>query len=115
MSLSIFPQHFEAQIKDGETSTNIAFKDSVNAEKIASSIAIIILIVGILFSIFCLFTICWVDSGRYHYTEDLVFNPAGFIATISILITSILQWAIIAILCNISESLKVIRFSKVGA
>lgn len=107
----------EYEIKiDPENSEELGLKirDDESAEKVLNIIANVVLGLGILSSIVLLFTVCWVDSGRYRYTDDIVFNPMGFATTIGVLLSSIISWAVLRVICNISYSLKAIRYTKVG-
>ena len=88
--------------------------DFHNAEKVLSIIATVILVLGVLTTVMCLFNICWVDSGRYIYSKDIVFNPMGFATTIAILMGTLATWGVLRVLCNISNSLKVLRDAKLG-
>ena len=91
----------------------LTFHDYESAEKVLSIIANVVLGIGILVTIILLFTVCWVDSGHYYYTKDIVFNPIGFATTIGVLLSSIISWALLRVICNISYSLKALRYSKV--
>lgn len=84
----------------------------LSAENTLKSIADIVLIGGIISTIICLFTIVVVDSGKYQYIEDKVFNPAGFATTLGILLISLTIWASLKVLSNISVSLKEINNKK---
>jgi len=87
-------------------------KLNLSAENTLKVIAIIVLIGGIISTIICLFTIVVVDSGKYHYIDDKVFNPAGLATTIGVLLISLTIWASLIVLSNISVSLKEINSKK---
>ncbi len=84
---------------------NLNFSD----ENTLYVIANIILVIGIIGAFICSLTIVVVDSGEYHFIEDKVFNPTGFAITIGILLLSIILWASLRVLSNISVSLKEIN------
>lgn len=98
-----------------ETTKEVAEKP-VKSEEINNSaentlvvIGNIVLAAGILVGVICLFTICWVDSGKYHYSTDIVFNPTGFAMTVGIILSSLLTWAVLKVVANISKTLKEIN------
>lgn len=82
---------------------------SYTAETTLTVIANIVLVVGIIVGLICLFTICWVDSGKYSYSRDTVFNPSGFMGTIGVFVSSIVTWAVLKVFANISTNLKQIN------
>ncbi|MEJ6682240.1 MAG: hypothetical protein QNL21_09115 [Flavobacteriales bacterium] len=84
----------------------------LSAENALQAIAATVLIGGIISTIICLFTIVAVDSGKYEYIDDKVFNPAGLATTIGVLLISLTIWASLKVLSNISVSLKVINTKK---
>jgi isoprenylcysteine carboxyl methyltransferase (ICMT) family protein YpbQ len=72
-------------------------KDVNNAEKTLSTIADIILFVGIIVTVICLPTVCFADEE---------FSPSGFITTVMVLFSSLISWSIMHVLANISFTLK---------
>ena len=79
-----------------------------NAESTLKTIAMVILICGIIVSIILLFTIVFVGVSGTYYSEK-EFNPSGFAMTIGILLSSIASWASLNVFANISLRLKAIQ------
>lgn len=77
-----------------------------SAENTLSVIATITLIAGIICTIICLFTIVFVDSGRYSYSTDLVFSAEGFIITLGVLFSSLIAWALLRVISEISYNIR---------
>lgn len=71
-----------------------------SAENTLSIIADIVLVLGIIGTVVCLFTIVFV--GR-HNDE---FNPVGFGITLSGLLSVLISWSVMKVLANISLTLK---------
>ncbi len=90
---------------DGGSNVNI----SNGAENTLETIAVTVLILGILASIICLFTICFIQDPKYDYIESKIFNPSGFATTIAILLSSITTWGLLKVISNISKTLKEIN------
>lgn len=82
-----------------------------SAEKTLSLIASIILWLGILGSVICLFTITTTEVIRpgYYSRTETVFNPAGLAITIGMLISTVATWALLKVFVNISRTLKQIN------
>jgi hypothetical protein len=80
------------------------------AENTLIVISYIVLIVGVIGTMYCLATIVYVDSGNYSYHK--VFNPIGFAISIGILLFSVTICASLIVLSNISVSLKQINSKK---
>lgn len=78
------------------------------AEDMLSSIANVILIVGLLSTLVCTFTICFITGVKsgYTYVEETVFNPTGFATTITILFSTLISWSVMKVIANISLTLK---------
>ncbi len=74
------------------------------AEKTLKVIANIVLILGIISTLVCLFSIVVVDN---EYTYE--FNPLGFATTIGILLGALIIWASLRVFSDISISLKEIN------
>lgn len=81
-------------------------KDENGAEKTLSGLADIILIVGIIVTIICLFTLCFVEVPKSMYSTEKVFSPSGFATTIMVLFSSLISWSVMCVLANISLTLK---------
>jgi hypothetical protein len=79
------------------------------AETTLSVIATIVLIGGIIGTLICLFTITWVYNPSWG---EKVFNPIGFITTMSLLLVSLTIWASLSVLSNISINVKEINSKK---
>lgn len=79
-----------------------------SAENTLITIATIVLILGILGTIICLFTLCFirVPTSIYSYKTELRFNPAGFATTAMVLFSALISWSIMKVLANISITLK---------
>ena len=86
-------------------------QSGISAEKILINIANIILILGIIGTIICLFTLCFIEAPKpgYTYRTEMTFNPAGFATTIMVLFSTIISWSVMKVLANISLTLKKIE------
>jgi len=80
------------------------FKKS-NEEKILKIIANILLFLGIVATVVCAFTITYTNirAGFLRYKE---ISEIGIAITIGVFIFSILVWAFLRVICNISNNLK---------
>lgn len=78
------------------------------AENMLSIIANAILIVGLLSTLICAFTICFITGVKpgYTYVKETVFNPTGFATTITILFSTLISWSVMKVIANISLTLK---------
>lgn len=84
------------------------------AENAITLFANLILIFGIIATIICAFTTIFVDTPQISYgsfarasvktTKE--FNPIGLFLTLTILFTTILQWALMRVIANISLNIK---------
>lgn len=83
------------------------------AENTLTTIAGIVLWVGIIGTIFCLFTLTTtkVVDPTYTYSihYDTIFNPAGLAISIGVLLSTITTWALLKVIANISKTLKEIN------
>lgn len=83
------------------------------AENTLTTIAGIVLWVGIIGTIFCLFTLTTtkVVDPTYTYSihYDTIFNPAGLVISIGVLLSTITTWALLKVIANISKTLKEIN------
>ncbi len=79
-----------------------------SAENTLTTIANIILVLGIISTIICAFTICFVTALKpgYSYVTETTFNPVGFATTTAILLSSLVSWSIMKVIANISLTLK---------
>ena len=77
-------------------------KTATAAENTLNVIAIIVLVCGIIGALICLSTIAFV--GRYND-----FEPIGFVVSIGVLLTSLITWAILRIICEIAINLRQIN------
>lgn len=83
------------------------------AENALKTIASIVLWVGIICTIFCLFTLTTtkVVDPTYHYSihYDTIFNPGGLAISIGVLLSTVTTWALLRVIANISTTLKEIN------
>lgn len=83
------------------------------AENTLNTIAAIVLWVGIIGTIFCLFTLTTtkVVDPTYHYSihYDTIFNPSGLAISIGVLLSTLISWALLKVIANISITLKEIN------
>jgi hypothetical protein len=84
----------------------------LSAENTLIVISYIVLIVGIISTMICLATIVYVDSGKYSFLQEKVFNPTGLAISLGILLFSVTICASLIVLSNISVSLKQINSKK---
>ena len=82
-----------------------------SAEVTLLTIATIVLWCGIIASVICLVTLCFIEVPKpgYHYITEHKFNPAGFATTIMVLFSSLISWGVLKVLANISITLKSIN------
>lgn len=86
-----------------------------NAEKALIIIANIVLWLGIIGFVICLFTLTTTEEVKssyihgYHFQSETVFNPAGLLASISVLIWTVVTWAVLKVFATISLTLKDIK------
>lgn len=80
-----------------------------SAESTLTTIAVVILIFGIIATLICAFTLMFVQDPEYHYIDSKVFNPAGFATTIEVLAGTLITWASLRVFANISITLKEIN------
>lgn len=81
-------------------------KDENSAEKTLATIADIILVVGIIVTVICLFTLCFVEVPKSMYSTKTEFSPSGFATTVMVLFSSLISWSVMKVLSNISLTLK---------
>lgn len=95
------------------TSANEVAGSNNSAENTLNVIAGITLWVGIIGTIFCLLTLTTtkvVDpTYKYSIHYDTIFNPAGLAISIGVLFSTIVTWALLRVIANISTSLKEIN------
>lgn len=79
-----------------------------SAEETLTTVAFTILVLGIITTVICFFSICFVETLKpgYEYVTEKKFNPAGFATTVMIFFTSLISWSIMKVLANISLTLK---------
>ena len=80
-------------------------------ENTITTIANLILILGIIATIICAATTILTDSPKINYQTGLrhtvkVFNPMGLVLTLTIFFTTIMQWAFMKVVANISLNIK---------
>lgn len=95
-----------------ETQTNNESQSNA-AENTLKGIATLVLWAGIIGTIFCLFTLTTtkVVDPTYHYSihYDTIFNPAGLAISVGVLLSTLISWALLKVIANISISLKEIN------
>lgn len=83
------------------------------AENTLNTIAGIVLWIGIIGTVFCIFTLTTtkVVDPTYTYSihYDTIFNPAGLAISVGVLLSSLTTWAVLKVIANISISLKEIN------
>ena len=86
---------------------------SNRAENSIIVIANLILVIGIIASLLCAFTLTYTEGIDYDDNLNIktvkVFNPSGLIITILIFLFSIIQWAFMRVIANISLNIKEIN------
>lgn len=84
-----------------------------SSENALTTIANIVLGVGIVGTLFCLFTLTTtkVVDPTYHYSihYDTVFNPGGLAISVGVFFSTITTWALLKVIANISKTLKEIN------
>lgn len=104
----------EEQVVETAPQQDKAEQNSDNsAENALSVIANIVLWVGIIGTVFCLFTLTTtkvVDpTYKYSIHYDTIFNPGGLAVSVGVLISTIMSWALLKVIANISKTLKEIN------
>ena len=83
------------------------------AENSIIVISNLILVIGIIASLLCAFTITYPEGIEYDESLNIrtvkVFNPSGLIVTILIFLFSLTQWAYLRVIANISLNIKEIN------
>jgi hypothetical protein len=90
-----------------EKEATIEFVNSYTHEKTLRTIAIVVLIVGIIATLTMFFTVTFPEKLKdgYSYTTERSFSLTGFLITIFTCLSSITTWAILNVLSNISINL----------
>ena len=86
------------------SASNLNIKTDLSAERTLKIIASIVLVVGIIATIILLTTTVWVDIGVG--IKHVVFNPSALVITIGVLLSTLISWALLRVLANISINLK---------
>ena len=95
-----------AEAASANLETSGETKTDNSAETTLVVIANIVLVCGIIASVICFFSIVWVQNPEYHYIDDKIFSPSGFVTTVMVLASSLISWSFMRVLANISLSLK---------
>ena len=84
-----------------------------SAENSIIVIANLILVIGILATLLCAFTLTYTEGIEYDDNLNIrtvkVFNPSGLVITILIFLFSFIQWAFMRVIANISLNIKEIN------
>lgn len=96
----------EEALRAAPFETTTEKKDENSAEKTLATIADIILVVGIIVTVICLFTLCFVEVPKSMYSTKTEFSPSGFATTVMVLFSSLISWSVMKVLSNISLTLK---------
>ena len=96
----------EEALRAAPVETTTEKKDENSAEKTLATIADIILVVGIIVTVICLFTLCFVEVPKSMYSTKTEFSPSGFATTVIVLFSSLISWSVMKVLSNISLTLK---------
>lgn len=83
-------------------------EDENSAEETLNKVAAIVLFLGFVTTIILLFTLTYIDNPN-PYIDKKVFNPTGFALTCSTFFSSLIAWAFMRVLANISLTLKDIK------
>lgn len=94
-----------------ETETAIEYVDSYSHEKTLRVVATIVLIVGIIATLICLFTITKTETTTSWGSKESEFNMMGLLISILVGISSVTTWAILNVLSNISINMYKIKDS----
>ncbi len=99
-------------VNDSYDESNSATESNA-AENTLNVIAVVVLWVGIIGTIFCLCTLTTtkVVDPTYHYSihYDTIFNPGGLAISIGVLLSCVTTWAVLKVMVNISKTLKEIN------
>ena len=83
------------------------------AENSIIVISNLILVIGIIASLLCAFTLTYTEGIEYDDSLNIktvkVFNPSGLVVTILIFLLSLIQWAFLRVIANISLNIKEIN------
>lgn len=94
-----------------ENETVVEYIDTYSHEKTLKIIATIVLIVGIIATLICLFTITKTETTTSWGSKESEFNMMGLLISILVGISSVTTWAILNVLSNISINLYKIKDS----
>lgn len=94
--------------------------NSLNHEKILRILALIVLIIGIIATIILIFTLAFVETQQAYYDSqgnviensmyiEKRFNLGGLAVALGTLFTSVVIWAFLNVISNISTSLKELK------
>lgn len=86
---------------------NETVKTELSTESTLKTIANIVLAFGVIATIILLTTTVWVDVGVY--ITDIVFNPSALVVSIGVLLGTLISWALLRVLADISINLKEIN------
>ncbi|MBO4906560.1 MAG: hypothetical protein J5486_05945 [Bacteroidaceae bacterium] len=95
-----------SQTSISDTNPNEVKTADNSAENTLATIAIIVLILGIIATFICLFTLCFVEVPKSMYSTKTEFSPSGFATTVMVLLSSLISWSVMTVLSNISLTLK---------
>ena len=105
----------ESSPKVETESNSVAGNDTPNnaAENTLTAIATLVLWLGIIGTIFCLFTLTTIKVVDPSYTYSLhfetVFNPGGLAISVGVFISTLISWSLLKVVANISMTLKEIN------
>lgn len=101
----------EESVNNGDS--EIQSTTSNAAENTLYKIAAIVLWVGIIGTVYCLFTLTTtkVIDPTYHYSihYDTIFNPSGLAISVGVFLSTLISWALLKVIANISITLKEIN------
>ena len=80
-----------------------------SAEDTLTGVATFVLIAGIIATLVCACTIVVIRDPSYTYIDEYIFNPEGFAITLGVLLSTLISWASMKVLANISCTLKKIN------
>ena len=86
------------------STSNVTVKTDLSAENTLKTIAVVVLVVGIIGTIVLLVTV-WNDNSIY----DKDFNSSALVGAIGVLLGTLITWALLKVLADISINLKEIN------
>lgn len=77
---------------------------SIQSAKKLRIIGTIVLVIGVLMGIILLFSTMMINSGKYTYSDDMVFNPMCIVYAAASVVPSLVIWAFAGAVADIVDN-----------